>query len=171
MSGLIMFLLIIGVIYIAFTYLKGPRNTDTYRNTFNMGPFNGDTWHGETPPELPENDETEAEVDGEDMEEIGFEAEEAEAAQEYEAPAVKLQGGPAVLDASETLPQDAPAAGLEEVSSIPVIPAAQATPAASTASEASAVPEAVLPVIPPSDGVVIDSEVRIDAVMPSDNNK
>lgn len=167
MSGLIMFLLIIGVVYIAFTYLKGPRNTDTYRNTFNTGPFNGDTWNEETLPELPEEDETKAEADGVDMEEIGFEADEAEAAQEFEAPAAESPKAPTALEVQETSPQEAPAAGFAEVPATPVAPVA---PATLTVPTTPAVPEAVLPVNP-ADGVVIDSEVCIDAVMPSDNNK
>ena len=90
MNGIIMLLLIIGVIYIAFTYLKGSRNTDTYRKTFNMPNFNGDTWHEDLPQELPEYDETEMESDGEDMEEIGFGADESEASQESESPAIAI---------------------------------------------------------------------------------
>ena len=153
MSGLIMFFLIIGVIYIALTYLKGPRNTDTDRNNFYMGPSGSNAWNAEDLPELPDNDVTETEADGEDMEEIGFEADEEESVQESGAQAMELAGEPAVLQPMGTTSQDAHAEEFAEVRSAP------------------AVPEAILPVIPPADGVVIDSEVRIDAVMPSDNNK
>jgi hypothetical protein len=156
MSGIIMFALIIGVVYIAFTYLKGPRNTDNYRNDFNMRNFNSDTWNEEAPPELPEDDETEMGADGEDLEEIGFDTDEAEAVQESEAPAAEL---PAAVPAPTT----------------PVVPAAPAptvpVPAtAAPAAPASAAPAAELPEVPQADGVVIDSEVHIDTVMPSDSN-
>jgi hypothetical protein len=141
MNGIIMLLLIIGVIYVAFTYLKGPRNTETYRNTFNMQNFNGDTWHDDLPPELPENDETEMESDGEDMEEIGFYTNEAEASMESELPAVL--GVPTTLETPAT-----PAV-------YPVTP---------TAAAEKEQPEAL-----PVNGVIIDTEVCIDAKMTSDN--
>jgi hypothetical protein len=150
MSGFIMFLLIIGVIYIAFTYLKGPRNTDTDRNTFNMQNFNGDTRHEDLPPELSGNDETEMESDGEDVEEIGFEPDEAESSQESEAPPAPKS--PAAM--SRETPVAAPPQSL-------VTPESPASPASETK----------LPEASAADGVVIDTEVRIDAEMPLDNNK
>ncbi len=41
MSGLVMLLLIFGVLYIAFTYFKGPRNTDRYTDGITTRPFGG----------------------------------------------------------------------------------------------------------------------------------
>ncbi len=186
MSISIMSLLIIAVIYFAFSYLKGSRNTDTYRNTFDMRHFNGDTWNDETPPELSENDEIEMETDGEDMEEIGFDPDEPEDVQESEFPAAELPEEP-VVQAMSTA-HEAPAIPSELAatrSAAPAIPsereaaqsAAPAIPSEREAAQSAVPPSPVVPSAPPvqleapsADGVVIDSEVMIDAEMPSDNN-
>lgn len=162
MNGFILFILVIGVLYFAFTYLKGSRNSDEYRNNYGMRPpdngvFRNDKWN-EDPSELPGNDESEMEADGEDMEEIGFDDDEAEG---EEGPAGAVPEAPGVLVSDELagVTPKTPAATVSEApaAGTPEIPASFVT-------EHSSIPEA-----PDTSTVVIDSEVHMDAMMPSDN--
>ena len=66
MNGIILLLLIIGILYIALTYFKGPRNTYTNTDGFITRPFDSGTEENEDfPPELESG-------------EVDFEMEEAE---------------------------------------------------------------------------------------------
>lgn len=152
MNGFILFLLLIGVIYIAFTYFKGPRNPESYRDEFHTRTLYGqDPWNGGPAPELPGNDETEMDLDGEDPEEIGFEADEPEEIQSAEPERTHTEG----REASKSAGPETQASVPETQASVPETQAS--VPDTSGFAE--------------THGVVIDSEVRIDAEMPSDTNK
>jgi len=58
MNVLILFLLIIGVLFIAFTFLKGPRNTNINSDGFTTRPFGGGAAGTQgLPPELKDAEE------------------------------------------------------------------------------------------------------------------
>ena len=58
MNGIILLLLIIGILYIALTYFKGPRNTYTNTDGFITRPFDSGTEENEDlPPELESGEE------------------------------------------------------------------------------------------------------------------
>lgn len=156
MNGIIMLALILGVIYVAFNYLKGPGNSDQTRNNsgmpFSSGGAGSEMWN-QNPPELPENDVTEMEPDGEDTEVIRYENEEEEDAQD------------------EAVNVFAPEKSAEAPAEIVEVPASgvpadiRAAPAVNVPEPTVSMPEA------PADfcGVVVDTEVHIDAGMSSNN--
>jgi hypothetical protein len=140
MNSMIMMLLILGIIYVAFTYLKGPANSDRNRNNpgtgmpFGPGGGRGEMWH-DNAPELPQNDEMEMEPDGEDMEVIRYEDEAEE-------------------DGEENAPENVPDA----------VAAGSANAEAGTENQSA--PAASMPETSAGFGtVIVDSEVHIDADM------
>jgi hypothetical protein len=179
MNSMIMMLLILGIIYVAFTYLKGPANSDRNRNNpgtgmpFGPGDGRGEMWH-DNAPELPQNDEMEMEPDGEDMEEIRYE-DEAEEDGEENVP----ENVPDAVAASTqaTPPVDTPDAEAATVAFSVKVPAVEAPadePPAVAAGSANAeagtenqsAPAASMPETPVGFGtVIVDSEVHIDADM------
>lgn len=105
MSGLIFIILIIGILYIALTYFKGPRNTYTNSNGLTTRPFGGEDAGNEgVPPEMedtkeePETDETDANQDSE-----AEEADEAEEVDESEEAIEAEKANTGVIIDSEVL--------------------------------------------------------------------
>lgn len=146
MSRLILIFLFIGILYIALTYLKGSRNTNTDSRGFTTHPFSGGgRGYDGLPPEL---EVTEEELEtGEVGEDQYFEVDEAD--EEY----------------FEELEHDVVAADVGTATETGALSESNADPAAGEASDPDGTSAAYTPVEP---GVIIDSEVHIDAEMSSD---
>lgn len=122
MRGLILIFLFIGILYIALTYLKGPRNTNTASRGFTTHPFSGGgRGYDGLPPELEETE--------------------------------------------EELETDVAAADVGTSEETGALSESNADPAAGAATDPDGTSAAYTPVEP---GVIIDSEVHIDAEMPTD---
>lgn len=148
MSGFILLLLIIGVLYIATTYLKGPRNTYTDSDSLTTRPFGGeDAGNDGLQPEL-EDAEEEPDIDETDADQ-DFEVNEFSEAQEADNANKTDKFYEKLLDSDET----------------DVHPEANAIPPADAATAPGAAPGVHSFT---NSGVVIDTEVHIDAQMPSE---
>lgn len=122
MSELILIFLFIGILYIALTYLNGPRNTNTDSRGFTTHPFSGGGGgYDGLPPELE--------------------------------------------DTEEELETDVAAADVRTATETCALSVSNTDPAAGEASDPDGTSAADTPVEP---GVIIDSEVHIDAEMLSD---
>lgn len=142
MSGFLLLILIVCILYVAFTYFKVPANTNTKPDGFTTHTFGGGAAEGGGEPSEPE--------DGGEQTEIH----EVDAGQDFEADeAVEANKAG---EANESISDQVQANAWIESNEVP---------AEDVASASGGIP---VTCTPPNSGVIIDSEVHVDARMSSD---